>query len=140
MMPQLTESRRAGPEAAGLMNSLSTLWLLSCVSAASAQYILPSYDHSNGRADRLTLTQANVDAITVSARTPAEVNKHLMKREALWKPQAERYEEWVCELACALLQCTSAPALRELRRIVRWKAGLAELVLPYIFVDLACES
>lgn len=81
--------------------------------------------------------QGDVDEVS---NQPQAVNVQPILQAVLWQPLADRHEEWVCKLACALLQCTAHPALRELRRIVRWKATLAELVLPFAFMDLACES
>ena len=83
------------------------------------------------------------DAEVAKARAATafkEVSTAAIEAEALWVPRTDQYEQWVCELACTLLQSTSAPALQELRRVVRWKGSLAELVLPYTFVNLAGEN
>ncbi len=58
----------------------------------------------------------------------------------LWEPQGKSHETWVCHLTWTLLQHVSDPVLRDCHTAAYHKAPLAELLLPYVFGQLALDG
>ncbi|GMH43803.1 hypothetical protein BSKO_11737 [Bryopsis sp. KO-2023] len=60
--------------------------------------------------------------------------------DEFWETAACDYDRWVCTLASSLLSLVENPLLKILQDLAAMKTGFAELIMPFVFQDLALGS
>ena len=67
----------------------------------------------------------------------SQLAKFQLENGQLWQPQGKSHETWVCHLTWTLLQHVDDPTLRDCHSAAYHKSQVAELLLPYVFGQLA---
>ncbi|XP_075107784.1 serine/threonine-protein kinase ATM isoform X4 [Nicotiana tabacum] len=60
-----------------------------------------------------------------------------LKDSAIWKTDGKTFETWICPLICALIEYCDDMILRLCQDIVLVKSEVAELLFPYVMVNLS---
>lgn len=87
--------------------------------------------------EQLKFFVSNAEPASSAPHAKSQLAKFQLENAQLWQPQGKSHETWVCHLTWTLLQHVDDPTLRDCHSAAYHKSQVAELVLPYVFGQLA---
>ena len=112
--------------------------LRKLLSRSPAQQALQHLPAANS--EQLKCFVSNTEAAPSASQGRSHSAKFQLENPKLWQPLGKSHEAWVCHLTWTLLQHIDDPILRDCHTAAYHKAQVAELLLPYVFGQLALDG